>query len=155
MLNKMFDEFNNQYGLEKKELESDLTGMFQIIGSEYDEFRDEASENLLHAGQLMILNPHNFVKEGIDLVYATLQQLRERGVDVDAALSEVHRSNMSKKVHPLKTRSELDIAKKRYPNAHWVNTGGFGNVLKCKDTGKVIKPTTYSPAVITPDMWGE
>lgn len=96
----------------------------------------------------------NFVKEAIDLIYITGQQLRERGVDLDAALNEVHRSNLSKKVKHAQLDDELNIARKRYRLASYkICYGDY--VLKDLSTGKVIKPTTYSKAVITDKIIGK
>jgi phosphoribosyl-ATP pyrophosphohydrolase len=148
----MFDEFNELYGLDKKPLNHNLKAMRDLISEELIEV--EGSLNTVNAG--MDTKPE-LVKELIDLVYITCQQMRERGVDIDAALSEVHRSNMSKALPELSIADltkEIEIAKKRYPNARVFDVGEK-EVLKCTETNKVIKPTTYSPAVITPDMYGE
>jgi len=143
-LNKMFDEFNELYGLTKKPVNHDLNSMYKLISDEVEELSfdidfDKGSDCI--------------IKEAIDTIYITCQQLRERGVNVEAALAEVHRSNMSKQVL-WSSSSELETAKRRYPNAELVENGEI-LVMKCADTGKVIKPTTYSPAVITPEMWSD
>ena len=151
-LNKMFDGFNDLYGIETKELDHNLEGMFEIVGSEYDEMTEE-----IHSGNLLFLpNPHDFVKEGLDVIYAMAQQLRERGVDLDAGLAELHRSNMSKRLHgfdPKRHDRELQEAQKRYPKAK-LEVTNHGFVMKCGETGKLIKPTTYSPAEVTDEMIG-
>lgn len=149
----MMDEFNSTYGLKTKPLDSDLDGMLEIIGSEYDELSEEYCQPA--KGVYAIPNPDNFVKEGLDLIYATAQQLRERGVNVDLGLAEVHRSNMSKTLSiydPDSAYYELKEAKKRYPDAELIPHGNV-YVIKCKASGKVIKPSTYSKAVIDETMY--
>ena len=150
-LNKLADEFNAQYGLKQKPLDSDLTSMVGLIGDEWNELDMEI---LAYTDQI---NLNNVVKEAIDTIYITMQQLRERGVDVDAALAEVHRSNMSKSLDIYDNTAafkELDIARKRYPAAQLIPHGDK-YILKCAESGKVIKPSCYSPAVITKQMIGE
>lgn len=149
-LNKIFDQFNEMYGLETKDLEHNINGMTEVVGGEYDEWTDEIAHSLLDGKERWIPEPANFVKEGLDVVYAMLQQLRERGVDIDAGLAELHRSNMSKVVEPEDMPEELEIALKRYPDAEPVQLADGRYVLKCQKSGKVIKPTSYSPAEITP-----
>lgn len=146
MLNKMFDQFNAMYGLGVCEVNADeLHKAYRLIDDEVMELNQE----------LMCRDPHNAVKEMADIAYIALERMRYMGVDLDSVMTELHRSNMSKTVHPKRTREELKKAQVRYPNSHWVSPVGiFGNVLKCKDTGKVIKPTTYSPAIITDEMIG-
>jgi NTP pyrophosphatase (non-canonical NTP hydrolase) len=154
MLNKTMDEFNELYGLERKPVDHDLESMVNLIVDEVDELLDD-----VHGDSPI----ENVIKEAIDTIYITAQQLRERGVDLDAALAEVHRSNMSKCVEvgdgdkittEILQNRELTVAKERYPSAMIVNNYGLFNwIVKCADTGKVIKPTTYSPAVITKDMY--
>jgi len=153
-LNKTFDQFNDLYGIETKEIDHNLQGVLQIVGSEYDEMTEEICE--LPTGDMCLLNPHNFVKEGLDVIYAMAQQLRERGVDLDAGLAELHRSNMSKRLRGFDSKlheKELQEAKKRYPKAK-IEVTNHGFVMKCEETDKVIKPTTYSTAKITDEMIG-
>lgn len=147
-LNKMFDAFNAQYGIETKLLDHNLDGMVQIVGSEFDEWTEEITEPLF-GSRGFIPEPENFVKEGLDVIYAMTQQLRERGVDIDAGLAEVHRSNMSKVVEDGCLEGEIETAKKRYPDviAQPISEGRY--VLKSPSQGKVVKPTCYSSAVIT------
>ena len=151
-LNKIFDAFNTQYGIETKTLEHNLDGMIDIVGGEFDEWRDEIADSLFNDTDKFILNHENFVKEGLDVVYAMIQQLRERGVDVDAGLAEVHRSNMSKVVDFHDLDDELHKARERYPDAIIVPLSNGRYVLKSPSQGKVVKPTCYSPAVITPEI---
>lgn len=148
-LNKIFDQFNEMYGLETKDLEHNLGGMLDVVGDEVSEWVDEFK----HSSQdeiLTIPNPANFVKESLDVIYAMSQQLRERGVDLDAGLAELHRSNMSKTVEMNDLQEEIEIAKERYPDITTVALSDNRYVLKCAISGKVIKPTRYSPAEITP-----
>ena len=147
MLNKMLDQFNGLYGLEVKDINHKPYLMHGLIADEVEEL-DEAIA-FSHKNDCV-------VKEAIDIIYITCQQLRERGVDVDTALEEVHRSNMSKMVNYSYLEDEVITAKSRYPNADWHYAGSNDSedfyVIKCADTGKVIKPTTYSPAIITDAM---
>ncbi len=147
-LNQMFDEFNAQYGIKTQPLDHNLDGMVQIVGSEFDEWTEEITEPLFGT-RGFIPEPENFVKEGLDVIYAMTQQLRERGVDIDAGLSEVHRSNMSKVVEDGSLEGEIATAKKRYPDVIAQPIGEGRYVLKSPSQGKVVKPTCYSSAVIT------
>ncbi len=148
-LNKMLDAFNAQYGIETKSLDHNLNGMVQIVGGEFYEWTEEITYSLFNNTDKFIPEPENFVKEGLDVIYAMTQQLRERGVDIDAGLAEVHRSNMSKVVEDGSLEGEIATAKKRYPDviAQSISEGRY--VLKSPSQGKVIKPTCYSSAVIT------
>ncbi len=99
-----------------------------------------------------VLNKPNIVKESLDVIYVLAQRLRRMGVDVDASLDEVHRSNMSKTVAPEDVDAEIELALPRYPGvrAELLSEGVYAGryVLRCCYSGKVIKPSTYSPAVI-------
>ncbi|CAH9012647.1 putative nucleoside triphosphate pyrophosphohydrolase [Vibrio phage 168E36-1] len=148
-LNKMFDAFNAQYGIETQPLEHKLNGMIQIVGGEFDEWVDEMPLHLFKNEERFIAEPEKFVKEGLDVIYAMTQQLRERGVDVDAGLAEVHRSNMSKTVDFHDLQDEIHEARKRYPDAILIPLDNGRYVIKSPSQGKVVKPTCYSPAVIT------
>lgn len=152
MLNKLFDEFNDMYGLERKPIDSNIESMHRLIQDEVNELGWETQRS---CNGILNIVPGELIKEAIDTIYITCQQLRERGVNLDAALREVHRSNMSKALDiydPEIAHSELQEAKKRYPNAELVPHGSY-YVIKCMDSGKIVKPTTYSPAVITEDMF--
>lgn len=145
------DEFNITYMLKDKELSFGNAKTMQHL------IFDENIELLLELDEVKgELRKGNVVKEAIDCIYIAAQQLRLMGVDVDSALAEVHRSNMSKAL-PLdgsvKISDELEIARKRYPKAG-VKEGQRKAVLICGDTNKVIKPTTYSAANITKEMVG-
>lgn len=148
MLNKIMDDFNTSYLLKDKALNRENAKVMQGL------VFDETQELLLELSKGFDTNA--VVKETIDTIYIAAQQLRLMGVDVDAALAEVHRSNMSKAL-PLdgsvKLSDELEIARRRYPQAG-IKEGQRKAVLMCGETNKVIKPTTYSKAVITPQMLG-
>jgi len=149
--NKTMDEFNTTYMIKDKKFNSgNLNTMGDLIGDELVEF-DGEFENLP-------IVKENFVKEAIDILYITSQQLRLMGVDVDAAFAEVHRSNMSKALPldgSINVQKELEKVRERYPNAG-VKEGQRYAVLICGDTQKVIKPEgCYSPAIITKEMVGE
>ncbi len=152
MLNNMMDDFNTSYMIKDKKCNK---VNLQIAVALTSQELDEASDELVEA--IKPLSEEDAVKELIDTIYITAQQLRLMGVDVDAALAEVHRSNMSKAL-PLdgsvKLSDELEIARRRYPSAG-IKEGQRKAVLMCGETNKVIKPTTYSAAVITPQMIGE
>ncbi len=148
-LTKMFEEFNEMYGLSTKELDHNLDGMREVIGSEYDEWDNEI---VLSNKKYVIVDRADFVKEGLDIVYATLQQLTERGVDVGAGLAELHRSNMSKTVSADQVMDEVTIAEERYPDVEAIALADGRYVLKSPSIGKVVKPTTYSAANISPDI---
>lgn len=152
-LNKIADDFNTSYMLKDKELgKTSIATMQGLIFDETQELLLEVVE--LSKGKESAKT--NAVKEAIDCIYIAAQQLRLMGVDIDSALKEVHRSNMSKAL-PLdgsvSIDKELEIARERYPNAG-VKHGQRKAVLICGDTNKVIKPTTYSPAVITKEILG-
>ncbi len=143
-LNKMFDAFNAQYGIETQPLNHNIDGMIKIVGGEYKEWREEITGTVK-----LIPSQKDFVKEGLDVIYAMTQQLRERGVDIDAGLAEVHRSNMSKTVDFHDLKDELNEARKRYPDAVPIPLDNGRYVMKSPSQGKVIKPACYSSAVIT------
>lgn len=151
----MMDEFHTAYMLKDKKMgNNEVITMHNLISDEVKELKQEVVK--LVATVNFEDNRPDIVKEAIDTIYIAAQQLRLMGVDVDAALAEVHRSNMSKTL-PLdgsvKLSDELEIARKRYPKAG-IKEGQRKAVLICGDTNKVIKPTTYSQAVITPKMIG-
>lgn len=156
MLNKMFDEFNDTYQVERKELNlANVEKAHQLIKDEVIELGAEV-ETAKITGKL---DSAAAVKEAIDTIYITAQKLREVGVNVDASLAEVHRSNMSKvlttdSVHAL--NNELSVAVERYRDAELIPVDG-GYVMYSKSQQKVIKPTKtyYSEARITPDVYGE
>ncbi|MGO1190316.1 hypothetical protein [Vibrio casei] len=82
-----------------------------------------------------------------DVIASTIEYCERLGYDWESAFLEVHRSNTSKVVSRKDAIGELSIAKDRYPNAHIVELQQYF-LLKCGDTGKIIKPTCYSAAVI-------
>lgn len=160
-LNKMFDEFNELYGLETKELtHASAMKTAQLIADELQEFIEEFYEGVevlisCTGTPKKIDNPDkaNAGKELGDIRYITGQRATEYGYKIFDIDQEVHRSNMSKAISG-DIELHLEIARERYPHAHCFIAGNK-HVMKCTKTGKVIKPATYSPAVITPDMWGE
>lgn len=91
----------------------------RLVGEEYQEVREEFEKAV--AGRM---DRVALAKELCDLVYVCYGFAAALGIDLDGALQEVHRSNMTK----------LDPATGR----------------PIKDAGgKVIKPPTYSQA----DVW--
>lgn len=133
MLTKMMKEFNDTYHVTPIKRE-DLKHTLTLIQEEVYEL----SQDILNEQSLQTI-----VKEMIDVIYVTAQQLSALGVDADVQLKAVHRSNMSKLVTK-DHEKELEIAKMRYPNAVVV----WDSVLQDSVTGKVIKPTTYNAADI-------
>jgi hypothetical protein len=157
-----FKQFNTLYGLEKKELTHEnalITA--QLIADELQEFLQEfyplaiidVIPTAWHINYPVDIG--NAFKELEDIRYLTGQQSSEYGCDVTSVGDEVHRSNLSKRIsifEPELALSELEHAKKRYPDAELVPHGDWF-VIKCKETGKVVKPSIYSPAIITKEMY--
>ena len=145
-LNTMMNEFNGLYSLKQLPISDKQSEMVQLIEEELIELKEEIG----------VTEPENYIKEAIDIIYVTAQQLRMHGVDIDAALNEVHRSNMSKRIIADSiedAKVELYRAQDRYPNAAITLTHDCQLTLCDLGTGKIIKPTTYSPAVITKEMF--
>lgn len=142
----MFDEFNDTYDYKRIELTPDnLAKAHKLIQDEVDEIGEEITEPFSKSAA---------IKELIDNIYITSQQLRAYGVDIDAALKEVHRSNLSKTVPRTLAQVYALEVKARYPQVTYTFKGNQA-ILRCAATNKVIKPSIYSPAVITPEMYNE
>lgn len=158
-LNKMTDEFMCVYGVERTEITSkELCSADDLMTEEMVEFEEEFMPfdidtfgNTLLSDE--VINKANVAKEMADIVYVTIQRMRRMGMDVDAILNEVHRSNLSKRVMLADKDMELNIARARYPNADITYSVDGMCVIRDRLTGKVIKPTHYSPAVITEEMY--
>lgn len=157
-----YKEFNELYRLDKKPLtHANAMKTAKLIADELQEFIEEFYDGV----EVLIsctgtpkrkeINPHKPPKELTDIRYITGQQMDEYGMDVTALDKEVHRSNMSKTVDVEFLDEEISIALCRYPHARYSCVEPEVYVIKCADTGKVIKPTTYSPAVITDKMIGK
>lgn len=144
-LNEMFKEFNDTYGYEPMEFNSaNLKTATKLISDEVVEILIESdAEELDKAAG---------AKELTDNLYITMQQMSAMGLDIPACLTEVHRSNLSKTVPLVEVDKYLEEVKERYPAAYAVPMGDVA-VLRCGDTGKVIKPSCYSEALITPAMY--
>lgn len=152
--NKTMDEFHTTYLMKDVVFnERNAHNMYKLALAEMTELHDELT--ILSADSTAD-NRDNIVKESLDVVYVITQRLRQMGVDVDAAFAEVHRSNMSKAL-PLdgsvNIDKEIEIARERYPHIG-VKYGQRKAILLCGETGKVVKPTTYSSANITKEMVG-
>lgn len=146
----MFDEFNNTYGYPELELNRESArSLFLLTMSEVEEFSNELSSDLNP-----IFNPVNTTKEALDTVYITLQGLKSRGVDLDGAMKELHRSNMSKTVPEHLLGKEIEIARERYPDVEARLVEGSLFVLYSPNQTKVVKPSCYSPADLTPFLKG-
>lgn len=150
-LNQMFLEFNAAYDMNPLEFApTSLYKTHSLIRDEVDELAEEIyldpsdfTEELI---PLPLFNKENTVKELTDVLYITMQRMTSHGVDVEACLHEVHRSNMSKLVDKSMLSVELEVAKVRYPNVVSFETKEGVYVLKDELTGKVVKPTSYTEA---------
>ena len=158
-LNKMMDDFMKVYDIAPTSITvSELCNTDELITEEMLEFEEEFMPfDLATMGNSFLpddeINKANVAKEMADIVYVTIQRMRRMGMDVDAVLGEVHRSNMSKRVMLADKDMELNIARQRYPNATIVCSVDGMCVIRDSVTGKVIKPTYYSPALITEEMY--
>lgn len=151
---KMFKEFNDQYEIGKIESTHDnLTKFAGLVLDEviemYEELFDDVEITINH-GKAKDVDIEAFAFEATDVRYITGERMTAHGLGVDAFDKEKHRSNMSKLI-PIEMSAkdigiELATARLRYPSVelHPVK-GGF--LLKCADTGKVVKPLCYSKAV--------
>jgi len=150
MLNQMMDNFMVTYRVKNTPVTADsMKGTIQLMLDEVNETVEEVIDT--EGKPLETINVPALAKEMADVIYVTAQRMRRMGFDVDAILTETHRSNMTKTVALADAKAELDIARERYPSASIVE-GTRDAVLRCTDTGKVIKPTCYTPANITKEM---
>ena len=144
-MNEMFLEFNTVYGIQPLERTlANLASTQSLIQDEVAELWDElydAEEKTDDA-----LDQANITKELTDILYITMQRMIVFGMDIEDCLKEVHRSNMSKSVSGENVAKEVLIAQQRYPKVLVQDMGGNRFVLRCNDSGKVIKPTSYSAA---------
>ena len=160
-LNKMFKEFNELYGIDVKPVtQAGLRKALHLIQDEVDEFADElfdtdltpdlkATGAVIPAWQPKLdedLDKPNIAKEMTDILYITMQKMIENGFDVEACLSEVHESNMSKRVYIDDLEMELKEARTRYPDVYEVQLSQNWFVLIDASSNKVVKPMCYSPA---------
>jgi len=91
MLEAMVDQFNQTFQVENYSSPSVGTVSEQaLVLSVIDEELNEL-DDALRAGDLV-----EALDAFTDIIYATAQQARKLGMPIDAALREVHRSNMSK-----------------------------------------------------------
>lgn len=159
-LNEMMDSFMNVYGVERTAITGeDCYGAFQLACDELVEFSDEFITGIKEngTGDVVLfeddcINKANVVKEMADIIYVTAQRMRRMGMDVDAVMNEVHRSNMSKMVGSDFIDQELELARERYPDAISQLVEDGVHVIRDPNTGKIVKPLCYSAAVITPEM---
>lgn len=138
-LNKMMDEFNKQYGIEP-------VSITPLNVEKAANFAKAESEEALEETQLSTFSPENSVKELLDVIYATSQQLRGMGVDIDLGLSELHTSNMSKLVPYEELAKEIHIARERYFDVEAIEVEKDLFRLYSPSQNKVVKPTCYRPA---------
>ena len=155
-LNETMDQFMNMYGVERTAITGeDCFDAFVLVVDEVEEFTEEFMEADGKSVTLFAddcINQANVAKEMADIIYVTAQRMRRMGMDVDAIMEEVHRSNMSKRISSDMIDMEFNEARNRYPNATAQRIEDGIHVLRDRDTGKVIKPMCYSAAVITPEM---
>ncbi len=144
-LNKAFQDFEGMYGLKTvKPTMDNLTIARHLIEDEVTELDEE-----IHVEPDL----KRVAKEMTDIIYITGERMTNLGFDVDALFQEVHRSNMSKRVHVDRAAFELSIARQRYPRTRLIQLEQTDYlVMKDDATGKVVKPTSYSPAQITLEM---
>lgn len=159
-LNKMMNEFMDTYGVERTEITAEgCMGALTLIEDEVTEFSEEFCEYDFYEGVNLFeddcINKANVAKEMADIIYVTAQRMVRMGIDADAVMSEVHRSNMSKRVPSATLDIELEEARRRYPEVIPVHVEGEFFVLRDPTTGKVVKPMCYSAAVITKEMVNE
>lgn len=147
-LNEMFREFNKVYGIQPlKRTQADFATTQSLIQDEVDELWDELydMEGMDDKADDQ-LDQANIAKELTDILYITMQRMLTHGMDVEACLAEVHRSNMSKSISGESVAMEVLTAQQRYEQVLVQDMGDNRFVLRCGKTGKVIKPTSYSAA---------
>lgn len=145
-MQKQFDqvgEFHETFGVpvfETPSIAKDRISLrISLLREEVSEFEEALREG----------NIENALKEWADIMYVLIGSGLEFGFAqaADPVFDEVHRSNMSKVIpsgyDAMKEEATLPkgVAVERCP------TGGY--LLRRKD-GKVVKPSTYSPADISP-----
>lgn len=146
MLNKMFAEFNSNYEMPATPANQawfDTT--YRLIKEEVGEFAKEYREG----------SHEDMVKELIDIIYVTAQRLSMvcdgGGIDMDRALLEVHRSNMSKLCPSFESATQQA--------AYYLEQGDDVSVVQTpqglfkllRADGKVVKPRDlYSTADMYP-----
>lgn len=147
-LNEMFREFNTVYGIQPLErTQANFASTQSLIQDEVDELWDELYDKMDYEDLADAdLDQANIAKELTDVLYITMQRMLTMGMDVEACLAEVHRSNMSKSVAGESVAMEVLTAQQRYEQVLVQDMGGNRFVLRCGQTGKVIKPTSYSAA---------
>lgn len=155
----MFQEFNDQYEIGKiQNTHENLTKFAGLVLDEAIEMYEELFEGVeitINHGKRKDVDVEAFAFEATDIRYITGERMKAHGFDVDAFDAEKHRSNMSKLIPASMPKDEIafevETARLRYPSVelHPVN-GGF--LLKCDDTGKVVKPLCYSKAAVKEGM---
>jgi predicted HAD superfamily Cof-like phosphohydrolase len=105
---------------------------FRLIHEEAEELHD--ADNLVE-----------YLDAVGDLLYVVYGAALDAGFtarQIDAAVAEIHRSNMSK----LWTKDELALA----PADHKIQPALGGLFIVSRADGKIIKPPSYSPANLKP-----
>lgn len=141
-LNKMMDEFNGQYGIELVPITSDNVEKAANFAAA------EAKEAYAET-KLTPFYPEDGVKELLDVIYATSQQLRGMGVNIDAGMELLHISNMSKRVPEDALGAEINAARERYFDVEAIALGNGYYRLYSPSQNKVIKPMCYTAADVS------
>lgn len=142
MLNALMDEFNAQYGIGLTELNAENV-------KKAAEFTLAEGKEALDETVISSFSKHNGTKELLDAIYATSQQLRAMGVDVDSGLIALHTSNMSKLVPEDALGYEIEVARERYFDVEAIHVEGQYYRLYSPSQNKVVKPTCYQAADVT------
>lgn len=158
-LNEMFHQFNSQYQvgflIPTHEEISNITNLIQDeVCESFEEFFDVWNNGYCEPEPKQNPNLKAYAKELTDILYITMERMTALHFNLEQLLNAVHQSNMSKTITIDQIDYELDVAKKRYPYTAVIEVAPGVAVLRCTKTNKVIKPTTYEPAVITDEMIG-
>lgn len=155
---RMFEEFNNQYMIghktpSREELKKAAHLMLDEVKEVFEELYDDVEIEFKLKGPKKKVNLKRIAKEMADTRYITGERMVMLGFQLDAIEAEVHRSNMSKVVPYDKLQTAVAEALPRYPNVlPFANKSG-SVILRCMETGKVVKPESfYSPAKVTDKM---
>lgn len=158
-LNEMFKQFNKQYQvgtlIPTHNEASNITNLIQDeVCESFEEFFEvqEWSEGYDESEPKPNPDLKAYAKELTDILYITMERMTALHFNPEQLLNAVHQSNMSKTITIDQIDYELEVARKRYPHAVAIEVLPGVAVLRCTKTNKVIKPTTYEPAVITNEM---
>lgn len=156
MSKPMFEQFNELYEMPTQELTAEyILKSATLVSEEIEELLKEAYGNVKITIEVSepktSIDPAKVCGEFADISYFNGQRATEGGINMPQALNAKHFSNMSKVIPPYfserEVQKELDIARKRYPDAYLVEAAQGGHIIKCRKTNKLIKPTCYHPAL--------